>query len=63
MTARRSCVAVRVRKKVFGSGSVNHFSVFETHGERSFKNYENEGVGSGWQYKQLHRSGFLTKAL
>ena len=28
MTARRSCVAVWVRKKVFGSGSVNHFFGF-----------------------------------
>ena len=28
MTARRSCVAVWVRKKVFGSGSVNHFFAF-----------------------------------
>ena len=28
MTARRSCVAVRVRKKGFGSGFVNHFADF-----------------------------------
>ena len=28
MTARRSCVAVRVRKKVFGSGIVDDFADF-----------------------------------
>ena len=28
MTARRSCVAVRVRKKVFVSGIVNDFASF-----------------------------------
>ena len=28
MTARRSCVAVRVRKKGFGSGFVNDFAGF-----------------------------------
>ena len=37
------------------------FSLFETHGERSVKNSENAGVGSGWQYKQLHRAGFFYK--
>ena len=61
MTARRSCVAVRVRKKEFDSGSVDLYFVFETHGQRSFKNSKNEGVGSCWQYRQLNRARIFLK--
>ena len=35
---------------------------FDPYGERSFFGSEKRCVGSGWQYKQLYRSGFFSKA-